>query len=108
MSQLLDQLEAARKLALVDGANYPNIIPGVLPIVGANSNATLELRRWGAEFLQEAFSSPTWPPELKESRALGGVLESLREYLDVVQDRGVIKSAILTAATIYPLMYRHT
>ena len=45
--------------------------------------------------------------ELKESRAMV-VLESLKEYLEVVQDRAVIKSAILTAATIYPLIYKHT
>ena len=101
MTQILDQLEAARKLA------YPNIVPGVLPVVGANSNADIEVRRWGADFLAEAFASPTWPVELKESRAMV-VLESLKEYLEVVQDRAVIKSAILTAATIYPLIYKHT
>ncbi|KAF2634963.1 hypothetical protein P280DRAFT_438026 [Massarina eburnea CBS 473.64] len=105
---MVDQLDAARRLALNDGANYPNIIPGVLPIVGANSNATLEIRRWGADFLAEAFSAPTWSPDQKQSCATLGVLESLKEYLEMVQDRAVIKNAILTAATVYPLIYRHT
>ncbi|CAI6332489.1 unnamed protein product [Periconia digitata] len=115
MTQMLDQLEAARKLALNDGTHYPKILPGVLPIIGANSNANIELRRWGADFLAEAFASPTWSPEMKEALVLrvaagagSALLEALKEYLEVVQDRAVIKSAILTAATIYPMMYKHT
>ena len=107
MALIMPQLEAARTLSLNDGANYHNILPGVLPIIGAHSNAMLEVRRWGASFLSEAFAAPTWPPEEKEQLALI-VLETLREYLEVVQDRAVIKDAILTAATIYPLIYRHT
>ncbi|KAF1949447.1 hypothetical protein CC80DRAFT_540278 [Byssothecium circinans] len=107
MALAMPQLEAARTLLLNDGANYPNILPGVLPLIGANSNATLEVRRWGADFLSESFSAPTWPLEEKERMALI-VLDTLKNYLEVVQDRAVIKSAIMTAATIYPLIYRHT
>lgn len=106
-AQTLSQLESARSLALGDGRYYPTIIPGVLPIIGAASNPSLEIRRWGADFLAETFASPTWPPDAKESVALT-VLDTLKEYLEVVQDRGVIKGAIQAAATIYPLVYRHT
>ncbi|KAF2187032.1 hypothetical protein K469DRAFT_705582 [Zopfia rhizophila CBS 207.26] len=105
-SQTLGQLESARSLALGDGRYYPTIIPGVLPIIGANANATLEIRRWGADFLAETFASPTWPSESKESLGLT-VLPTLLEYLEQVEDTGVIKSAVQAAASIYPLIYRH-
>jgi symplekin len=35
------------------------------------------------------------------------VLETLKLYLETVQDRGVIKSAIQAAASLYPLVYKH-
>lgn len=100
----LSQLESARSLALGDGRYYPTIIPGVLPII--NPHASLEVRRWGADFLAETFAAPTWPPDTKETVALT-VLETLKEYLEVVQDSGVVRSAIQAAASIYPLVYRH-
>lgn len=103
----LEQLESARTLALGDGRYYPTIVPGVLPLIGANSNASLDVRRWGAEFLAETFASPAWPSDAKVTVALT-VLDTLKEYLDVVQDRGVIKNSIQAAASIYPLIYRHT
>jgi symplekin len=105
-AQTLGQLESARSLALGDGRYYPTIIPGVLPIIGANANATLEVRRWGADFLAETFASPTWPPDAKASCALS-VLATLKEYLEVVDDSSVIRSAVQAAASIYPLVYRH-
>jgi len=104
----LDELDRVRNLALTDANYYPTIIPGVLPIVGANAaNPTLELRRWGAEFLAETFASPIWPADQKQKMALT-VLDTLKVYLEQVQDRGVIKCAVQTAASIYPLVYRHT
>jgi len=105
-SQTLTQLESARTLALGDGLYYATIIPGVLPIIGASANAALEIRRWGAEFLAEAFASPTWSLEAKETCCLS-VLPTLKEYLELVDDRGVIKCAVQAAASIYPLVYRH-
>ncbi|KAF2270468.1 hypothetical protein CC78DRAFT_133707 [Lojkania enalia] len=105
-AQTLGQLESARSLALGDGRYYPTIIPGVLPIIGPNSNASLEIRRWGADFLAETFASPAWPSDAKESCALT-VLPTLKEYLTTVDDINVIKSAVQTAASVYPLVYRH-
>jgi symplekin len=101
----LTQLQSARALALGDGRYYPTIVPGVLPLVGA-PNADIEVRRWGADFLAETFASPTWAPEDK-GRVAMTVLETLKLYLETVQDRGVIKSAIQAAASLYPLVYKH-
>jgi len=103
-SQTIKQLESARGLALSDGLYYPSIIPGVLPIIGAN--AEIEIRRWGAEFLAEAFSSPTWSADAKKDVCLS-VLPTLKEYLEMGEDRGLVKSAVQAAASIYPLVYKH-
>ncbi|KAF2707942.1 hypothetical protein K504DRAFT_383494 [Pleomassaria siparia CBS 279.74] len=100
------QLEAARSLALGDGRYYPTIIPGVMPIIGANADASIEIRRWGADFLAETFASPTWPPDVKVPCALS-VLATIKEYLEGVADSGVLRSAVQAAASIYPLVYRH-
>ena len=102
----LSQLDSARTLALGDGRYYPAILPGVLPLIRANAQNSIEVQRWGAEFLAESFAAPTWPPDAKESSGLS-VLEILNEYLDV-DDVGIVKSTIQAASTIYPLVYRHT
>jgi symplekin len=107
MHPSLSQLGSARDLALGDGRFYSTIVPGVLPIIGApDVDTSIEIRRWGADFLAETFASPTWPPDEKAKVAMT-VLESLKLYLETVLDRGVIKSAIQAAASIYPLVYRH-
>jgi symplekin len=103
----IQQLESARSLALGDGRYYPTIIPGVLPIIGFSADQTLEVQRWGADFLAEAFSSPTWPTDVKENSA-PSVLATLNDYLANVDDKSVIKSAVQAAASVYPLVYRHT
>ncbi|OCK96924.1 uncharacterized protein K441DRAFT_656220 [Cenococcum geophilum 1.58] len=105
-SETLSQLESARALALSDAAYYNQIVPGVLPIIGAGANATLELRRWGADFLAETFASPTLGSEDKQRLSLQ-VLETLRENLETVDDTGVVKSVVQAAASIYPLVFRH-
>ncbi|OCK80984.1 hypothetical protein K432DRAFT_381741 [Lepidopterella palustris CBS 459.81] len=106
-SETLSQLESARALALSDAAYYNQIVPGVLPIIGAGSNAIIELRRWGADFLAETFASPTLGLEDKQKLSLL-VLETLRENLETVNDLGVVKSVVQAAASIYPLVFRHT
>jgi symplekin len=103
-AQSLEQLEAARNLALGDGRYYPTIIPGVLPIIGPKS-APLEVQRWGADFLAETFASPSWQPDAKVACSIT-VLPTLRDFIDA-QDPATIKSAIQAAASIYPLVYRH-
>lgn len=104
-SEQLTQLEAARHLVLSDAALYPQVIQGILPIIGPQ--ARLELRRWGADFLAETFASPVFPSPQKES-LVETVLPTLRDLLDdVAQDPSVVKSVVQTAASIYPLVFRH-
>ena len=101
----LAQLEAARQIVLADAGLYPQIVQGILPIVGVN--ARLELRRWGAEFLAETFASPAFAPYQKESSAVG-VLQILKDLLEKPgEDAAVVKSVVQTAASIYSLVFRY-
>ena len=105
VSDQLAQLEAARQIVLADAGLYPQIVQGILPIVGAN--ARLELRRWGAEFLAETFASPTFAPYQKENSAVG-VLQILKDLLEKPgEDAAVIKGVVQTAASIYSLVFRY-
>ena len=52
-AQTIQQLAAARSLALGDGRYYSSIIPGVLPIIGYSAAQSVEIQRWGADFLAE-------------------------------------------------------
>ncbi|KAB8271328.1 hypothetical protein BDV30DRAFT_228257 [Aspergillus minisclerotigenes] len=95
------QLNAARTLVLGDAAFYPQIVNGVLPIIGARSR--LELRRWGAEFLAETFSSPALAPAQKEQLA-AMALQTLRETLELPEkDTVTLKHIVEAAASLYPL-----
>lgn len=101
----LNQLNAARQLVLGDSAFYPQIVQGILPIVGAT--ARLELRRWGADFLAETFASPVLALQQKESLSLV-VLQTLKELLEMPgDDSGVVKSVVQAAASIYGLVFRY-
>ena len=101
----LAQLEAARQIVLADAGLYPQIVQGILPIVGAN--ARLELRRWGAEFLAETFASPAFALYQKENSAVG-VLQILKDLLEKPgEDAAVVKGVVQTAASIYSLVFRY-
>lgn len=101
----LTQLEAARQLVLADSILYPQIVQGILPIVGVN--ARIELRRWGAEFLAETFASPVLGLQQKESLSVK-VLPTLKDLLEIPEeDAGVVKSVVQTAASIYSLIFHH-
>ena len=105
VTEHLQQLDTARKLVLGDAALYPQIVEGILPIIGANSR--LELRRWGAEFLAETFASPTLGQLQKQPLSLL-ILNMLNAMLDVpAEDTDVLKSVIQTAASVYPLVFKH-
>ena len=107
-AQTLQQLESARSLALGDGNYYPTIIPGVLPIIEYSAeNQSIELQRWGADFIAEAFASPTWAPDAKENVA-SAVLPTLKGLLENVEDKSVVKSVVQAAASVYSLVYIHT
>ncbi|KAJ5458269.1 hypothetical protein N7475_009657 [Penicillium sp. IBT 31633x] len=99
------QLNAARSLVLGDAAFYPQIVNGILPIVGASTR--LELRRWGANFLAETFASPMLAVAQKEQLA-PNVLQTIREILELPEtDTAVLQSLVQTSASLYPLVFRH-
>ncbi|CAI7652414.1 unnamed protein product [Penicillium glandicola] len=99
------QLNAARSLVLGDAAFYPQIVNGILPIVGASTR--LELRRWGANFLAETFASPMLAVAQKEQLA-PNVLQTIREILELPEtDTTVLQSLVQTSASLYPLVFRH-
>lgn len=104
------QLNSARAIVLGDPAIYPQVVPGVLPVIGPAQ--PVELRRWGADFLAETFASPMINAEEKGKMCLG-VLDTLKGYLCRKDDMGqeedtnVLKSAIQCVASIYPLVFRH-
>jgi symplekin len=106
VEEQIKQLGDARKLVLNDSNYYPTIIQAFLPIIAPP--ARVELRRWGADFLAETFASPTIAPQEKENLSLI-VLETLKSMIeDPNQDTAVVKSVVQTAASIYPLVFRHT
>lgn len=101
----ISQLNTARRFVLGDAKLYPQIVEGILPIIGAN--ARLELRRWGAEFLAETFASPSVPAQMKESMAVL-VLQLLKDLLDVPgEDVEVVKAVVQAAASIYGSIFRY-
>ncbi|KAL2685575.1 hypothetical protein Neosp_006675 [[Neocosmospora] mangrovei] len=104
VSDQIRQLNDARKLVLGDVKYYPSIVRGILPIIGPN--AAIELRRWGAEFLAEAFATPALPNGEKETMQpyVLATLESMME--NDREDPQVIRSVIQCAASIYPLALR--
>lgn len=104
VNQQIKQLGDARKLVLTDASHYPQIIQGILPIVGPG--ARVELRRWVAEFLAETFASPLIPSHQKETLSLL-VLETLKNMIENPQeDPAVVRSVVQTAASVYPLVVR--
>lgn len=105
LTEQMSQLDAARNLVLGDAAFYPQIVQGILPIIGAN--ARLELRRWGADFLAETFASPALATEQKGKLSLQ-VLQTLKDLLEIPnEDTAVVKSVVQAAASLYPLVFRH-
>lgn len=102
--QQIRQLNDARKLVLSDVKFYPSVVRGLVPSIGPG--AALELRRWGADFLAEAFATPALPNGEKETMApyVLATLESLLQRDD--EDHYVLRSVIQTASSIYPLALR--
>lgn len=106
IADTLKQLDHARILCLADPNNlYPQIVPGLAPIIHAN--AELELRRWGSDFLAETFASPVLASEHKQTLSVQ-VLDGLKGYLDNIdEDATVVKSAVQIAASIYSFVFRY-
>ena len=104
VEQQLRQLGDARKLVLGDASYYPQIITGILPIIGPN--ALLELRRWGADFIAETFASPNLAADKKEAMCLE-VLETMQGWIgNPREDAAVVKNTVQAAASVYPLVFR--
>lgn len=100
----ISQLNAARNLVLGDAAFYPQIINGVLPIIGARAH--VDLRRWGSDFLAETFASPALRSSQKEQLAADS-LKSIRETLELPEtDQLVLRNLVEAAASLYPLVFR--
>lgn len=90
---------------MADVKYYPSVVKGILPIIGPS--APIELRRWGADFLAEAFATPTLPTGEKETMQ-PYVLATLESMVENERDDQVLRSVIQTAASIYPLAMRWT
>ncbi|KAM3419119.1 hypothetical protein BST61_g5067 [Cercospora zeina] len=111
-SHTLQQLNSAREISLRDHTLYPQVVPGIIPVIGVGAES-LELRRWGADFLAETFASQVVTADEKQQMSLV-VLETLKGYLnrrEIVgedEDNSVVKSAVQCAASIYPHVFRHT
>jgi len=101
----LNQLNAARNLVLGDAALYPQIVNGILPIIGPN--ARVEVRRWGADFIAETFASPVLSVALKE-QLTPLVLDTIHGIMALPEtDVAVLQSLVQAAASLYPLVFRH-
>nr|CDP22686.1 Putative Pre-tRNA-processing protein [Podospora anserina S mat+] len=104
IEEQLKQLNAARKLALENSAYYDRIVKGVLPVIGPTSS--IELKRWGAEFLAESLATPVLSMRDKESLTLS-VLDTLKSLLESEQDDAIVlKASIAAAASAYPVVLR--
>ncbi|CAK7216793.1 hypothetical protein SBRCBS47491_002948 [Sporothrix bragantina] len=104
IQEQIRQLDDARKLVLANVGHYPMIVQGILPII--NPSSLPELRRWGADFLAEAFAAPAMPSREKESLSLL-VLGSIKGMLENTnEDPFVLRSIIQAASSIYPLVMR--
>jgi symplekin len=104
VGEQLKQLNEARKAILVDPTYYKSIMNGILPLAAPNS--TLELRRWAADFIAEAFATPTLPNKDKEVMSFQ-VLPVLRSLLESPkEDTYVLRSVIAASASIFPHVLR--
>ncbi|KAK0669364.1 putative Pre-tRNA-processing protein [Cercophora samala] len=104
IEEQIKQLDAARKLALENSAYYDRIVKGVLPVIGPTSS--IELKRWGAEFLAESLATPVLSTRDKESLTLS-VLDTLKSLLESEQDDAIVlKASIAAAASAYPVVMR--
>jgi hypothetical protein len=103
-AEMISQLEAARKLALADASVYSQVVPGVLPLIGPA--AALDVRRWGADFLAECFSSPNFASASKEL-LVADTVTTLRAWLENPgEDLAVLRSAIQCASSLYAAAFK--
>lgn len=100
----LKTLQEARRAVLNEPSYWSNMVASILPICGPNN--PVELRRWGAEFISEAAATPAVPRAVKEDVCLK-ILTTLRMLIEEDGlDEVVMKSVILAAASVYPLVVK--
>ncbi|KAI5817140.1 hypothetical protein BZA77DRAFT_43080 [Pyronema omphalodes] len=95
------QLSSVRDLVLKDPSYWPQVVETVLSVI----TGKIELRRWGADFLAETFSTPVVDPRAKGELAL----KCLDTILLLVQEKetNILKSIVQCAASIYPMVFKH-
>lgn len=102
---MITQLEKVRQACLADAVQYISVVPGVVPVLqGAQA---VIVRRWGADFMAEAFATPELRDHQKEQMLSDSVLALLRSMLDNPgEDVAVVKSTVQASASIYPHIFR--
>jgi len=98
----LQQLGEARNLVLKDPGYWPQVLHGTLPII---TGPIIEVRRWGAEFLADTFSSPVVDARRKQELALA-CLDTLTRLFSE-NETGILKAVVRCSASIYPIIFRH-
>jgi len=98
----LQQLGEARTLVLKDPGYWPQVLQGTLPII---TGPIVEVRRWGADFLAETFSTPLVDARAKQELALACLDTLLR--LANETETGILKSVAQCSASVYPIIFRH-
>lgn len=97
----LAQLSGARALVREDPQKYPGLAEGVLMI---SDHSDVEIRRWAASFLLDAFSCLELPDFEKQTLAPKciGALENWLQDADFL----VLKLAIACLSVCYPFLFR--
>lgn len=98
----LQQLGEARNLVLKDPGYWPQVLRGTLPII---TGPVIEVRRWGADFLAESFSTPVIDAPAKQELALTCLDTLLRLSSEI--ETGILKSVVQCSASVYPIIFRH-
>lgn len=102
---VLKQLETVRRACLETPAQYVTVVPAVVPVLQGQQD--IEVRRWGADFIAEAFANPVIPGNDKQQMVTGTVIALLRSMLESPsEDVAVVKSVIQACASIYPYVFR--
>jgi symplekin len=98
----LQQLGEARNIVLKDPGYWPQVLERTLPII---TGPILEVRRWGADFLAETFSTPIVDARAKQELASACLDTVLR--LSNETEISILKGVVQCSASVYPMIFRH-
>lgn len=99
----LTQLAQAKSLVDGDPSYFPQIVIGVLPVF---VDQEVRLRRWVADFVLLAFSSPLLPQTEKCDLGLK-IVEQLSSSIVTEEDLVVRKCFVQVCTILYPLLFQH-